>query len=235
MLTNSISLILNVYNEVELARGTILSFKKYHPNSSVIVSGSENLSLLRLSEDFLIQTVHTNQYMEPLNEILKEKFTADLDRKIDCILAQLTNLQKSFQLVQTEYSYYLHPDHRVVKYFDFKSAKYDLEIQKSNRISEKELDVLKNFFPDQTVIPYYGIWGYFRTEAMLKTLSYLLNENIVRSLLMASDLFIYDDLLIPTIMQCLGFKVGDQTITCELRRKTSWYRKRKAVLIHHYA
>jgi hypothetical protein len=89
-------------------------------------------------------------------------------------------------------------------------------------------------FPNQQITPYYGIWGYFKTSAMVSTLRYLSDEKNLLKFISASDLFIYDDLLIPAVMQGLGFSVGNQSITWELRRRTLWPKRRKAVLIHHY-
>lgn len=235
MPNEQVSLILNMYNEVEFANEAIQSFTTFYPNSSILVAGSEITPLSQISCDFDFISIHTNQYISPLHQIEKKEFRVSLDEKIKCIFTQILNLQSSFEKVESEYVYYLHPDHRVVKHFDFNLATYDLEILKSNRILGNEIAFLHSVFPNQQITPHYGIWGYFKTSAMVSTLRYLSDEEILTNFISASDLFIYDDLLIPAVMQGLGFSVGSQSITWELRRRTSWLKRRKAVLIHHYS
>jgi hypothetical protein len=234
MPNDHVSLILNMYNEVESANEAIQSFATFYPNSRILVAGSEILPLSQISCEFNFTSIHTNQYIGPLHEIEREEFRVSLDEKFKCIFTQILNLQNSFEKVDSDYVYYLHPDHRVVKYFDFNLARFDLEILMSNRILEKEIAFLHNVFPNQQITPYYGIWGYFKTSAMVSTLRYLSDEKTLLKFISASDLFIYDDLLIPAVMQGLGFSVGSQSITWELRRRTLWPMRRKAVLIHHY-
>jgi hypothetical protein len=234
MQSNPISLILNMYDEINSAKETIFSFKKFHPESKVIVSGTEPSSLTNISKTFNIKTIKTNQYIGKLHKIERNDYIAGIDEKVNCISTQIRNLRNSFKEIDTEFCYYLHPDHRVQKFFDFKQAKFDMEILESNRISKKEINFISKVYPQIAINPYYGIWGYFRTASMLETLKHLSNDNLLKKFVSASDFFMYDDLLIPVIMQSFGYKVGSQDITWEMRRKTSWLKRRKAVLIHHY-
>jgi len=232
---SEVSAILNIYREEIQAEGTIKTFQKYYPNSKLIISGSEKNSVACLAEKYSLASIITKQYINPLHEIEAKKFQVSVHDLYECINKQISNLYSLFQPIKTEFILYLHPDHRVVKKFDFKNAKYDLEILKSNRINQSVLNVATDMLPKSKLIKKYGVWGYFRTDAIIQTLSYILdNENLLKSLLSKNELFIYDDILIPILMNVLGFKIGSQNFTWELNRRTSIINKRKAYLIHHY-
>ncbi len=99
--------------------------------------------------------------------------------------------------------------------------KFDLEIHKVNRYSERQLEAWEKATGKRLALDSYGLAGYFRRESLIEALNFLLDpEEINLELLMAKDLdFIFEDLIIPCAFDALGFKIKDQNINQEIRRR----------------
>lgn len=228
-----VTAVLNVYDEYESSKKCIDSFLKFYPNSPIIICGSKRDVVSKLATEYKSTFNITQQYIGPLHRIEEELFDVPRSQIIRCIETQIENLYHTFLRVETEFLFFLHPDHRVKGKLNFNYAKMDMEISNTNLI-EKRLKFLIEQKLGVRIGAKYGIWGYFKKNSIVSSLTYVIdNREFLSDLLELSNLFIYDDFLLPVVMNLLGYKVGNEYVTEELRRRNSIRRKFQSKLVHH--
>jgi hypothetical protein len=200
--------------------------------------GNSQNELLEVGLKLGLEVKESPKYVERLMSLLHSKDAKGPLEAAEILREFLRCALEVYSSMSTEFVVYMHPDHLVVKSFSKSKLKYDLEIHKVNRYSKLQTEAWKEVTGKQLTLKSYGLAGYFRRESLVEALKFLLNpEKVNLELLMSKDLnFIFEDLIIPCAFDYLGYKIKDQSITREMRRRrrirSFWFRP---VLLHQVA
>lgn len=217
----SVGLSIGMHNEVQEATRAIKSFLKYHPNSEIKLWGNREAELRQVGQILGIEVLDSPPYVTKLMQFLHSEGEKNCETAAEILREFLSFSLNIYSQMNSEYVVYMHPDHLVVSRFKEYRLKYDLEIHKVNRYSKKQQKAWFEATGKDLRLKSYGLAGYFRRESLISALEFLLNyERVNLGLLMSRDLdFIFEDLIIPCAFDHLGFKIRDQNLTREMRRK----------------
>ncbi len=212
---------LSMHNEAPEAIRAISSFLKFHPTSEIRIWGNEPQELNQVGMKFGIPVINSPQYVNKLTTLLHSQDSREPEKAAEILREFLRTIHFVYSGMKCEYVVYMHPDHLVVRKFKISRLKYDLEIHKVNRYSLNQKEAWREVTGKNLKLKSYGLAGYFRREALVTAIEFLLDEKTVQlDLLMSKDLdFIFEDLIIPCAFDYLGFTIKDQGFTREIRRK----------------
>ena len=242
-MTNSLAsaklgLSISMHTEELEAIRAIKSFLNYHPDSEIKLWGNSDVELEKVGAALGLQVKKSPKYVDKLMALLQSKEEKSPEIAAEILREFLRCALEVYTSMTVEFVVYMHPDHLMVRELKRSKLKFDLEIHKVNPYSERQLEAWEKATGKRLRLDSYGLAGYFRRKSLIEALDFLLDpEKINLELLMANDLdFIFEDLIIPCAFDALGFKIRDQNITQEIRRRrrlSSFFAR--PVLLHQVA
>ena len=231
----TLGLSISMHNEVLEATRAIESFLKFHPSSEVKLWGNKESELKEVGSKFGLNVTRSPQYVNKLLQLLHSETEKASVEAAEILREFLQCALQIYSEMSCEYVVYMHPDHLVVKQFRKSHLKYDLELHKVNKYSNKQKEAWLRVTGRPLSLNSYGLAGYFRRSSLISAINLLLNKKLVNlEMLMESDPdFIFEDLVIPCAFDYLGFEIKDQNLTQEIRRRkrfSSYFRS--PVLLH---
>jgi hypothetical protein len=217
----SLGLSIGMHDEVFEAIRAIDSFRVRHPKSEIKIWGNKEAELEQVGSTLGMLVLPSPLYADKVMGLLRTKDLRD-DAAAAAILREYLKFALSlYSQMNSEFVVFMHPDHLVLKRFRGFRLKHDLEIHKVNKYSDRQRNAWFEATGKDLELKSYGLAGYFRRESLVSALEFLLNpKRIDLELLMSRDLdFIFEDLIIPCAFDYLGFRIKDQNLTRELRRR----------------
>lgn len=214
-----------MHNEEEAAIKAIDSYLQFYSKDNFVLMGNLPESRLKVSNHFKIQSFQSKPYIGPLHTQEKKPIKDWIKgESLELVRIQLQNLFEGFSKLNTKYSLYLHPDHKLRKPLKFRNYA-DLESNTPNKYEDKLKDKLSKIKTELKNIHGYGHPGLIKIESFFICYEYFKkNQTLFLEIEEISEnRTAYDDFILPIIYALCNFTVGDHNITREVRRKkTLW-------------
>jgi len=220
-MSRTIGLSLGMHNETKEAIRAIESFKRFYPDGEIKLWGNQPNELAQVSLYFNMSGEDSPNYMNKLFAIIKAQQKPKGDEAAEVIREFLNSCRKIYESMKSEYVIYMHPDHLMIRRLNTNKLKFDLEMFKVNKYTPQQKVAWKAVSGKELTLDSYGLAGYYRREPLVQVLNFLTNESefSLNKLLELNNDFIFEDLIIPCGFDLLGYRIGDQSLTRELRRR----------------
>ncbi len=216
--------LLHVHDEVASAHLAIESYLRYYSLEDLVIAGNVPEHLTAVCLRYGKAGLPTGPYMDRLIALSAAGLAdAPMEQLVGVITDQLHDLIKLYQATSTDFVMPIHPDHRIDRAIPPRLLRYDYEMSPANKMGRELQAAIQHQHPDVRFRPVWGNPTYVRREVMLQVVDFLLTDKrLLKSLINIDRRFIYDDLLIGTAVQLLGYQVHDQRMTREVRRRRRW-------------
>jgi hypothetical protein len=234
MTISRIGAVVHFNSEVEGALQAGSSFSKIYGEENLIFQTNNLQSFDYLQGSHNKEVLFARPYKGPLQEILKNSESFQLNQKTECLINHFMNIKDSLEFLKTEFVLWFHPDHKLVRAIP--ASKLDLDLEQNVR--NKYSNATKYYFEEVTKhsvnMKGYGIPSYHRRVALLRVVDFLIEnrETIVTPLIEKSDIFVNDDVIMPLTHELLNLTIGNRRLTRELLRKADLIRAPRPSIIH---
>jgi hypothetical protein len=227
--------VLFMHDEFALAKECALSFGRNYGFENLLVMGNIPEVSGRLADELYVKHDVWPLYIDRLRAFEANHENKLITLRVNLIRDLLLSWRRCALSLDTDFLMFLHPDHRVLRRIPESRLRSDIDFYQVNKYDAESKKTIEIVLDHSISLSGYGLPTFIRRSSLLRCLELLLDHrpDILVSLMELDARFVYDDFLLPTIFDFLGFEISDSALMFEVnRRRRLRHLFRKPPLLH---